>query len=200
MIGPTTLFRNGRPHDEAAAEAAGIPSRARTSPCRSISAPARHRRRYGPATSARSTCGSTRSIEREPAAPRSPVPRHFLSVVDFDAADLERCLELAIRMKAERSLGVQAPTAADPRGPVRGDAVREAVAPDADDVRDRRAGAGRRRSSRCSRTSRWAAASRSPTSRGISSGGSHAVVIRTFSQRVLEEFAAATSASTSSTR
>jgi len=38
-------------------------------------------------------------------------PRHFLSVVDFDAADLERCIELGIRMKAERSLGVRAPTA-----------------------------------------------------------------------------------------
>ena len=38
-------------------------------------------------------------------------PRHFLSVADFDPADLERCIDLALRMKAERSLGVHAPTA-----------------------------------------------------------------------------------------
>jgi ornithine carbamoyltransferase len=37
--------------------------------------------------------------------------KDFLSVLDFDAADLERCLELAARMKAERRLGRQAPTA-----------------------------------------------------------------------------------------
>jgi ornithine carbamoyltransferase len=30
-------------------------------------------------------------------------PRHFLSVTDFDAVDLERCLELALRLKAERA-------------------------------------------------------------------------------------------------
>jgi ornithine carbamoyltransferase len=38
-------------------------------------------------------------------------PRHFLSVADFDAADLERCIELALRMKAERALAAHAPTA-----------------------------------------------------------------------------------------
>jgi ornithine carbamoyltransferase len=37
--------------------------------------------------------------------------KHFLSVTDLDAADLERCLELALRMKAERALGADAPTA-----------------------------------------------------------------------------------------
>ena len=37
--------------------------------------------------------------------------KDFLSVLDFDATDLERCLELAARLKAERSLGRQAPTA-----------------------------------------------------------------------------------------
>jgi len=37
--------------------------------------------------------------------------RHFLSVLDFDAADLERCLELAGRLKTDRPLGRQAPTA-----------------------------------------------------------------------------------------
>jgi ornithine carbamoyltransferase len=38
--------------------------------------------------------------------------KDFLSVLDFDAADLERCLELAARLKADRVQGVQAPTAA----------------------------------------------------------------------------------------
>jgi ornithine carbamoyltransferase len=37
--------------------------------------------------------------------------KDFLSVLDFDATDLERCLELSARLKAERSLGRQAPTA-----------------------------------------------------------------------------------------
>ena len=37
--------------------------------------------------------------------------KHFLSVTDFEAVDLERCLELALRMKAERALGADAPTA-----------------------------------------------------------------------------------------
>src|SRR2546427_12580632 len=38
-------------------------------------------------------------------------PKDFLSVLDFDAADLERCLELAAEVKADRSLGRHAPTA-----------------------------------------------------------------------------------------
>ena len=38
-------------------------------------------------------------------------PKHFLSVTDFDAVDLERCLKLALRLKAERALGADAPTA-----------------------------------------------------------------------------------------
>jgi ornithine carbamoyltransferase len=37
--------------------------------------------------------------------------KDFLSILDLDAADLERGLELAARLKADRSLGVQAPTA-----------------------------------------------------------------------------------------
>jgi ornithine carbamoyltransferase len=37
--------------------------------------------------------------------------KDFLSVLDLDAADLERCLELAARLKADRVLGLQAPTA-----------------------------------------------------------------------------------------
>src|SRR4051812_47134272 len=31
--------------------------------------------------------------------------KDFLSITDFDGADLERCLELALRMKADRALG-----------------------------------------------------------------------------------------------
>src|SRR5712692_2731840 len=37
--------------------------------------------------------------------------KDFLSVLDFEAADLERCLELAAQVKADRSLGRLAPTA-----------------------------------------------------------------------------------------
>jgi ornithine carbamoyltransferase len=37
--------------------------------------------------------------------------KDFLSVLDFDAADLERCLTVATQLKADRSLGLQAPTA-----------------------------------------------------------------------------------------
>jgi ornithine carbamoyltransferase len=37
--------------------------------------------------------------------------KDFLSVLDFDATDLERCLELAAQVKSDRSLGRHAPTA-----------------------------------------------------------------------------------------
>src|ERR1700694_5572164 len=37
--------------------------------------------------------------------------KDFLSILDLDAADLERCLELGARIKADRPLGAQAPTA-----------------------------------------------------------------------------------------
>jgi ornithine carbamoyltransferase len=37
--------------------------------------------------------------------------KDFLSVLDFEPADLERCLDLAAQIKADRSLGRQAPTA-----------------------------------------------------------------------------------------
>lgn len=39
------------------------------------------------------------------------IRKDFLSLLDFDAADLERCLALATQVKADRSLGLQAPTA-----------------------------------------------------------------------------------------
>ena len=38
--------------------------------------------------------------------------KDFLSVLDFDAGELEGCLELAARVKADRTLGLQAPAAA----------------------------------------------------------------------------------------
>jgi ornithine carbamoyltransferase len=37
--------------------------------------------------------------------------KDFLSVLDFEPADLERCLQLAAQVKADRALGRQAPTA-----------------------------------------------------------------------------------------
>src|SRR5690242_12497600 len=37
--------------------------------------------------------------------------KDFLSVLDFDARDVERCLDLAAQVKADRVLGLQAPTA-----------------------------------------------------------------------------------------
>jgi ornithine carbamoyltransferase len=43
--------------------------------------------------------------------PATQTRKDFLSVLDFDAADLERCLELAAQMKSDRSLGRHAPTA-----------------------------------------------------------------------------------------
>ena len=44
-------------------------------------------------------------------AARSATPKDFLSVLDFEPEDLERCLELAAQAKADRGLGVDAPTA-----------------------------------------------------------------------------------------
>jgi ornithine carbamoyltransferase len=43
--------------------------------------------------------------------PATQTRKDFLSVLDFDAADLERCLELAAQLKSDRSLGRHAPTA-----------------------------------------------------------------------------------------
>jgi ornithine carbamoyltransferase len=46
-----------------------------------------------------------------PSATGSRVRKDFLSVLDFDPGDLERCLDLAAQLKADRSLGREAPTA-----------------------------------------------------------------------------------------
>src|SRR6266542_2372563 len=37
--------------------------------------------------------------------------KDFLSILDFDPADLERCLHISAQLKADRSLGRHAPTA-----------------------------------------------------------------------------------------
>lgn len=47
----------------------------------------------------------------KPAAAIPHTRKDFLSVLDFEPADLERCLDLAAQVKADRSLGRQAPTA-----------------------------------------------------------------------------------------
>jgi ornithine carbamoyltransferase len=117
--------------------------------------------------------------------------KDFLSVLDFDATDLERCLEIGARLKSERALGRQAPTAdaldgrhvallfEKPSLRTRTTfeiAVRElggrAIALQSD------AALGQREevADVARNLERWV----------------HAVVIRTFSQRLLEQFAGAT--------
>lgn len=116
--------------------------------------------------------------------------KDFLSVLDFEPVDLERCLDLAAQVKADRSLGRQAPTAATLEGrhvamlfekaslrteSTFGIAVHElgghvvSLQPDA--------ALGKRElvADVARNIERWV----------------DAVVIRTFSQRLLEEFAAA---------
>src|ERR1700730_14306862 len=117
--------------------------------------------------------------------------KDFLSVLDFDPADLERCITLAAQVKADRSLGLHAPTAHALNGrhvallfekpslrtrTTFEIAVRElgghVIALQSDvslGQREEVADVARN-------LERWV----------------HAVVIRTFSQRLLEQFAAAT--------
>jgi len=47
----------------------------------------------------------------KPAAATSRMFKDFLSLLDFDPSDLERCLDLSAQVKADRSLRRQAPTA-----------------------------------------------------------------------------------------
>src|SRR3989442_226193 len=44
-------------------------------------------------------------------SPATQTRKDFLSVLDFDAVDLERCLQIASQVKADRLLGRRAPTA-----------------------------------------------------------------------------------------
>ncbi|HJZ75170.1 MAG TPA: ornithine carbamoyltransferase [Vicinamibacterales bacterium] len=46
-----------------------------------------------------------------PTTPATQTRKDFLSVLDLDAFDLERCLHVAAQLKADRSLGRHAPTA-----------------------------------------------------------------------------------------
>ena len=46
-----------------------------------------------------------------PATPATRTRKDFLSVLDLEPADLERCLQLAAQLKSDRSLGRHAPTA-----------------------------------------------------------------------------------------
>jgi ornithine carbamoyltransferase len=58
--------------------------------------------------------------------------KDFLSVLDLDAFDLERCLRLAAQLKADRSLGRHAPTA----DALDGRHIAMLFAQDAHDLRD----------------------------------------------------------------
>ena len=88
------------------------------SPSSWISVRAPHRQRSGRAISAPSTSASTRSTGREGeqaehhgADGRPGTYKDFLSILDFHHGDLERCLRLAAQVKVDRSLGRDAPTA-----------------------------------------------------------------------------------------
>src|SRR5436190_12998764 len=93
---------------------------------RCISEQAARHRRSGPAISPPSTSASTPTTARdraedtkatkdtkvvkEAAAPER-ILKNFLSVLDLDGPELDRCLNLAAQFKADRGLGRQAPTA-----------------------------------------------------------------------------------------
>ena len=94
-------------------------------------------------------------------------------------------------MKAERARGADAPTAHALTGRSRRDAVRKAVAADADDLRNRRSRARRPGRRAAGRRRARDGASRSPTSPEISSAGSTPSSSGRSRSVLLEEFAAA---------
>jgi ornithine carbamoyltransferase len=49
--------------------------------------------------------------DTKPVTPATQTRKDFLSVLDFDAAELEHCLQLAAQLKSDRTLGRHAPTA-----------------------------------------------------------------------------------------
>src|SRR5437879_3245394 len=117
--------------------------------------------------------------------------KDFLSVLDFEPVDFERCLQIAAQVKADRALGRQAPTAGlldgrhvamlfdKPSLRTRSTfeiAVRELGGHVVDVQRDVALGRREPVTDVARNLERWV----------------DAVVIRTFSQQVLEEFAAAT--------
>jgi ornithine carbamoyltransferase len=108
-IGSTVLFKDGHPHDEAAPLAAEYLKGTDLTVSVDLGA--------GRASSTVWTCDLERGVRpyqrglpnMTQAATR--IRKDFLSILDFDSGDLERCLELAAQVKADRSLGRHAPTA-----------------------------------------------------------------------------------------
>src|SRR5947207_13213661 len=117
--------------------------------------------------------------------------KYFLSVLNFDAVDLELCLDLSARVKADRTLGRRAPTAEALDG------RHVAMLFDKPSLRTRSTFeiAVRELGGHVVAIERDVALGRrepvADVARNLERGGD-AVVIRTFSQQVLEEFAAAT--------
>ena len=116
--------------------------------------------------------------------------KDFLSLLDFDGTDLERCLDLAAQLKSDRSLGADAPTSRALAGrhvallfekPSLRTRTTFQIAVDElgghTVMLDADAGLGAREpvADVARNLERWA----------------HAVVVRTFSQRLLQEFAGA---------
>jgi ornithine carbamoyltransferase len=118
--------------------------------------------------------------------------KDFLSVLDFDPAELESCLQLAAQVKSESFPRTPCANLRRARRTPRRDAVRQAVLAYADDVRDcdpRARRPPRGVAGRCRARRREPVADVARTlERWID-----AVVIRTFSQDVLQDFAAAPS-------
>jgi ornithine carbamoyltransferase len=116
--------------------------------------------------------------------------KDFLSVLDFEPADLDHCLDLAAQVKADRSLGLDAPTA-DALG---GRHVAMLFEKASLRTRSTFEVAVRELGGHVLTVQTDAAGTREPVSdvaRNLERWVT-AVVIRTFSQKLLEEFAAST--------
>jgi ornithine carbamoyltransferase len=68
-------------------------------------------RAHSKQASAEAPNGSATTPSAAPATSPRRLHKDFLSVLDFGSADLERCLELAAQLKIDRVLGREAPTA-----------------------------------------------------------------------------------------
>src|SRR5438034_572552 len=127
--------------------------------------------------------------------PATLTRKDFLSVLDFEAADLERCLALAAETKTDRALGRHAPTAEALDG------RHVAMLFDKPSLRTRTTFeiAVRELGGHVVAVERDVALGRREPVTDVARNLERwvdAVVIRTFSQQVLEEFAAATTRST----
>ena len=116
--------------------------------------------------------------------------KDFLSVLDFDGGEIERCLTLPAGMKADRALGPRAPTAAALDGRHVAMLFDKPSLRTRIDVRDWRARARRAGGRAAARRRARAARGRWRMSRATSNAGWTPSSIRTYSQQVLEEFAA----------